>query len=473
MAFLALMFLLFRILLWAVNLFFVRNNIFNLAVLIYAILAIVGYAILCCHILSVLFFVLVELIPIFITVCLVLIVIFVFVSHKVNKKCKTVVGCVMIAVFTLYVLFDLFNLKPTYINANPVVFAVEDEYQICWSTSITATAAVEVDGKMYYDGDNGVENVSTIHKVCVPREVLDEAGSYTVLNRGVITRRTYASTMGGKARKTFAFRPVDGSDGLRFYSFSDNHMQMVGVANASTYFGDKLDFVIANGDQFNNISHEYQVTLVYRTLSKISGSAIPVIMTRGNHETVGSIVDRADRFLPSQDGKFYYTVRFGNTMFLVLDYATDHDDDDFEIQPAHFAAYRQEELGWLDTLADSNIKGNGDIKHIVALCHVSFLRVGDRTKAQDCIRFAELTQKLGVELLISGHSHRTEYLAPHEGYNTTSYTAILGSIRSDRFSDRDSISGYQFTGTAVEITDEGYTLSFTNSKHKVMAAYSF
>ena len=341
MPYLALMFLLLPIVLWLVNLFLVRNNVFNLSVLIYAILAIVGYVILCCHILSVLFFVLVELIPIAVAVCLIAIAIFVLLSHRVSKKCKTVVGCVMLGVFSLYALFGLFNLKPTYINANPVVFAVEDEYQICWSTSITATAAVEVGGQLFYDGDNGVDNVSTIHKVCVPREVLDVAGKYTVINRGVITRRTYASTLGGRASKTFDFRPVDGSDGLRFYSFSDNHMQRVGVANACSYFGDALDFVVANGDQFNNISHEYQVTLTYRTLSKISGRSIPVIMSRGNHETVGSIVDRADRFLPSHDGKFYYTVRFGDTVFVVLDYATDHSDDDFATKPAHFAAYRQ------------------------------------------------------------------------------------------------------------------------------------
>ena len=121
---------------------------------------------------------------------------------------------------------------------------------------------------------------------------------------------------------------------------------------------------------------------------------------------------------------------------------------------------------------DTGISGSG-INHIVALCHISFLRLGDRTKAEDCTRFAELTETLGVELLISGHSHRTEFLAPREGYNTTSYVAVLGAIRSDRYRDRDSISGYQFTGTAVEITSAGYTLAFTNSKHEILEIYNF
>ena len=472
MPYIALVLLLLPIILWLINLFFVRDRIFNIVVFAYAIAAIVGYTILCCHILSVLFFVLVEVVPILIAAVLIGTVVFMFLSHKVSKKCRITVSSIMLAVFALYILFDLFNLKPNYINANPVVFAVEDEYQICWSTSTTATASVEIDGKLYYDGESGVEKASTIHKVRVPRETLDSARRYTVISRGVIHRRTYVSTLGNECRKTFDFRPVDGSDGLRFYSFSDNHMQRTGVARASSYFGDSLDFVVANGDQFNNISHEYQVTLVYRTLSKISGSSIPVIMTRGNHETVGSIVDESDRFMPSCDGKFYYTVRFGDTMFVVLDYATDHADDEVVARPSHFAAYREQELDWLEKLADTDMSDSG-INHIVALCHVSFLRLGARTNAEHCFKFAELTDKLGVELLICGHSHKTEFLAPSEGYNITSYPAILDSIRSDRYPDKDGISEFQFTGTAVEITADGYKLSFTNSKHEVKASYTF
>ena len=472
MPYMALVFMLLPIFMWIINLLFVRSRIFNTTALVYCVLAIIGYAILCCHILSVLFFVLVEVLPILISAVLIFSAVFIFLSHKASKKCRIAVGCVLLVVFALYILFDLFNLKPNYINANPVVFAVEDEYQICWSTSTTATAAVEVDGRLYYDGDNGVENVSTIHKVCVPRNVLDDARSYTVISQGVIHRRTYVSTLGNEHRKTFDFCPVDCSDGLHFYNFSDNHMQRTGVVNACSYFGENLDFIVANGDQFNNISHEYQVTLVYRTLSKISGSSIPVIMTRGNHETVGSIVDKSDRFMPSQNGKFYYTVRFGDTLFVVLDYATDHADGDATTRPSHFDAYRQEELKWLEQLADTDLSGMG-IKHIVALCHISFLRLGSRTKAQECFEFAELTQRMGVELLLSGHSHKTEFLAPYEGYNITSYPAVLGSIRSDRYSDKDSVSEFQFTGTAIEITANGYKLSFTNYKHEIKATYTF
>lgn len=472
MPYLAMMFLHIPIILWAINVFFVRSSIFNKITFAYCILAILGYAILCFYIVGALFFVFMELAPILLCILLAFIIVFMFVSHKVSKKCRIIVCSVMLAVFALYVLFDVFNLKPNYINSNPVVFAVEDEYQICWSTGATATAAVEVDGKMFYDGASGVENASTIHKVCVPREVLDKAKRYTVISKGLIRRRTYVSTIGNEHRKSFDFRPVDGSDGLQFYNFSDNHTLKTGVVNAASYFGDKLDFVVANGDQFNNISHEYQVTLVYRTLAEISGSRIPVIMTRGNHETVGSIADRADRFLPSKDGKFYYTVRFGDTMFVALDYATYHPDDDIVTRPAHFEAYRQEELVWLEEFAKVDFKENG-INHIVALSHISFLRLGEKTDAQDCFRFAELTQKMGVELLLSGHSHKTEFLSPGESYNITDYPAVIGSLRSDRYSDRDGISEFQFTGTAVEITDKGYRVSFTNSKHEVKETYVF
>lgn len=472
MPYIALVLLHLPLVLWAINVLFVRDGKFNVAILIYSILATLGYALLCFYILSVLFFVFTEIVPIITVVVLAFTVVFVFFSGRATKRCRKTVGSLLAVIFGLYAIFGLFNLKPNYINADPVVFAVGDEYQICWSTSVSATGVVEIGGRRFYDGANGVANASTIHKVAVPRALLDGEKSYTVKSASLLTRRTYLSTVGNEAKKSFAFKPVDASDGLKFYSFSDNHMQRTGVTRASGYFGDALDFVVANGDQFNNISHEYQVTLVYRILSGITKSAIPVIMTRGNHETVGSIVDRADEFLPSREGKFYYTVDFADTRFIVLDYATDHSDDEAVTRPSHFEDYRARELEWFETVANDT-REDESIKNVVALCHVSFLRLGSRTQAEQCFQFARLCESAGVDLLICGHSHILQFLEPGEEYNCTNFIATIGSIRNDRFANRDGISEFQFTGTAVEINDNNYVIRFTNSKREVVEEHFF
>lgn len=71
-------------------------------------------------------------------------------AHKIGKRAKTTVVCLLSGVFAVVVLVGYFNLVPFYFNSGAVVFAVGDEYQICWSTSAPSTGYVEVGGEKYY-----------------------------------------------------------------------------------------------------------------------------------------------------------------------------------------------------------------------------------------------------------------------------------------------------------------------------------
>ena len=71
-------------------------------------------------------------------------------AHKLGKRAKTAVVCLLSGVFAVVVLVGYFNLVPFYFNSGAVVFAVGDEYQICWSTSAPSTGYVEVGGEKYY-----------------------------------------------------------------------------------------------------------------------------------------------------------------------------------------------------------------------------------------------------------------------------------------------------------------------------------
>ena len=74
-----------------------------------------------------------------------------------------------------------YQLRPCGFSYGAVVYAVEDDYQIVFSTSDNAVAWVEIDGEMYYDLYAGsMKSADRVHKVTVPQQVLDQAKSYSI-----------------------------------------------------------------------------------------------------------------------------------------------------------------------------------------------------------------------------------------------------------------------------------------------------
>ena len=95
------------------------------------------------------------------------------------------------------------------VNTDGTVFAVEDEYQIAWSTSVKSTGSVTVNGTTYYDESNGQNRVSTLHKVSVPMSELDVAGGYTINSTPVYSEAAYLAIRGKQHSVRHAFRPAD------------------------------------------------------------------------------------------------------------------------------------------------------------------------------------------------------------------------------------------------------------------------
>ena len=83
---------------------------------------------------------------------------------SVTWKSILVAAVILIAVVLGY------ELRPCDFTYGAVVYAVEDEYQIVFSTSDSAVAWVEIDGERYYDLYAGsMRSADKVHKVTVPR----------------------------------------------------------------------------------------------------------------------------------------------------------------------------------------------------------------------------------------------------------------------------------------------------------------
>ena len=123
---------------------------------------------------------------------------------------------------------NLVNFTFNSIKTGAVVYAVEDEYQIVFSSSTEARAWVTIDGQPYYDNYNGSNRSYTkIHKVSVPMNILNEAKSYEIHVQKITYRGPFGGYMGRDISESYTFQPVDTSDGFNYYSLADIHVKKI------------------------------------------------------------------------------------------------------------------------------------------------------------------------------------------------------------------------------------------------------
>ena len=399
---------------------------------------------------------------------------FIFAFPKLNLLWKRISAVAVAAILAVICIVCVFGATPFYMTSGAVVFAVDGEYQIAFSTSHKSTGAVEIGGKTYYDEKNGENRVSKLHKICVPASVLEDERNYSVRTQSVVSDTAYLPTNGIIIEKNYSFRPIDERDGIQIYNLSDTHECIAGPANAASYFGDGLDLLILNGDIINDVSSEYQISLIYKLAHRVTKGAVPVIYTRGNHECNGKLAARLGEFVGCAERGFYFNYKIGNTLsLLVLDTANDMADDDPLISPiANFDTVRAEQTEWI-----KSVDGWDDCKYTFVVAHIAYPLSG--YQAEKCAwhdfarELVELTN-YDADFALCGHSHKTDLtFSKTEDNAVASFPVVRGSIRSDKYPDREGVSPFEFTGTAIEIKDGTLTFKFTNSNKRTLAVHIF
>ncbi len=297
------------------------------------------------------------------------------------------------------------------ISQEPVVYAVEDEYQIVFSSRSDALGWVTVDGKEYYDLYSGSQRSGRIHKVSVPMDSLDGAKKYEISVQGVIYRGPFGGILGKVTSKEYKFRPADFSDGLTYMNFSDIHMNKKAALATESKAGE-YDFLVLAGDIISDVETFADANYVNEIAFEMTGGEIPVIYARGNHEVKGAYSDDLYRFVGSKGEDFYYNVKMGDLYAVVLDIGEDHDDDWWEYYgTADFDSYREEQLEFLD--AELRKGDYRKAKYKLAVCHIPPVYVNYRHN-HEYIK-AELTDRLNrmnIDMCICGHQHELLIFEP-------------------------------------------------------------
>ena len=402
-----------------------------------------------------------------ITILVLIIGFFIFIYPKTSlhekKLFKGISFGLILVLFVCYIVNFSFNSLTT----GPVVYAVNDEYQIVFSSKTEARAWVTIDGKRYFDNYNGSNRTYTkIHKVCIPTDILDEAKEYEVHVQKVNYRGPFGGYMGRDiSSDKHSFTPVDTSDGLDYYAMSDIHMGMEASVNAASHYDYEL--LILAGDIVSVVDSFADVNYVNEVAYKMTKGEVAVVYARGNHEIKGKYAEELHNFVGADGENFYYNFYLDGVYGVVLDIGEDHDDDWWEYyDTAYYTEYNQKQFEFLESEIKKEEYKN--YAYQLAVCHIPPVFVNSRKNHTDIkAKYTELLNKMNIDMCISGHQHDLLIFEP--GVVTPNEVLKYNPL----FSSKKTYKGYltDFNFTCMTVSKRGKTqtdsASLTNMKEQI------
>lgn len=420
------------------------------------------------------------------------------------KKCKycTALKGLIAALVILLAVFEGYGVTlGSRFTYEPVVYAVEDTYQIVFSTNHPATAWVEIGGEAYCDLFAGsMRSGETVHKITVPQEKLDAAKGYSIHAEKMIYRGPFGGFKGKEISRSYSFRPVNSDDGLVYYTATDVHHARKGAVDAALSV-EGLDFLVVLGDSVGMVEYEKDVLYTNLFAHDITGGEIPVVYARGNHEIKGRYAERLYRYVGSKDESFYYWFTLSDVFGITLDLGEDHDDGWWEYYGTdRFALYHDEQTRFLEALLAE--KPYEDYGYTMVACHIPIQFVNSRKDHVEVkAEWTQLLNQIGPDLAVYGHQHdlypflegqetmynengRLIYNSLFKGEEGKTYGGYLtdyafnGFIAGRRGTEQDdeigALNRRDHVGLAVyvDLADKTQTCRFVNSDGAVVPVYN-
>ena len=317
-----------------------------------------------------------------------------------------------------YVVYDT---KPVIVHGPYLVAPTETSAMIAWTTDTPCHSKV-LYGKseLSLEANNakdGLLPVGTTHAVRIAGLTPGQTYRYQMVSTRVVKLKGYWPDKGLSTKsQVSSFTTLDaGRATSTFYALTDTHEDAARIA-ALFKLADwpHADFVAHLGDAFNTVENEDQVFAKW--LDPVvhgMGGTVPLMYARGNHDTRGPFARDLPAYMPIEEGRFYYTRDSGPIHLVVVD--TGEDKPDITNVYAHlnaFAAYREQELAWLDEHTRSNQRMADAPFRIVAMHQPAWGYVeggGDR--------WIDWANRSKVDLVIAGHTHRFAHIKPGERKN--------------------------------------------------------
>ena len=368
------------------------------------------------------------------------------------KKCKlcSALKCILVALVILVSVFRGYGIKlGSRFTYEPVVYAVEDTYQIVFSTNDSAIAWVEVGGERYYDLFAGsMKSNDNVHKIVLPQHKLDEAGEYSIHAEKMIYRGPFGGFKGKEISKSYSFRPVDSSDGLDYYTITDAHHALDGAALAASSV-ENLDFLVILGDSVGMVEYEKDAQFSNLIAHNVTKGEIPVVYARGNHEIKGAYAEDLHKYVGSKNEDFYYWFTLSDVFGITLDLGEDHDAGWWEYyETDQFGIYHEEQTDFLKDLVAT--KPYENYSYTLIACHIPIQFVNSRKDHVEVkATWTELLNKIDPDLALYGHQHD---LYPFLEGQETMYNSKGRLVYNSQFNGEEGktyggyLTDYEFDG---------------------------
>ncbi len=328
---------------------------------------------------------------------------------SVSQKAKKIAITITLICVLAFGFISLFPISPYEITSAPAVIDNGKEYSVVFATTDKGTGYVtyNFDGKEYtlFDSTGGRMNSnSVIHSVAVPYEHLKN-NTYKVGSVRVIEGYSYGSHTGKEViSEEYTFN-VNESKNQTYLTISDWHTNLDGVYDSLPYIGE-YDGVILMGDASPGLDFEGEaVRNIVELAGTVSGGTMPILYTRGNHETRGNYAGELLKALGLNE--FYYQTEIGDVSVVLLDSGEDKDDSHPEYGGLNnYNDYRAKQVEWLKTVETKSEK-------VIVLSHS--WQISDVEPELSETAWNEL-DRLGAALLISGHSHQCRFVGDDSEY---------------------------------------------------------
>ena len=301
------------------------------------------------------------------------------------------------------------------LKTNPAIFTVGNNYQITVLVNCETVMWVRVGNKCFYDESNGIlRSAKRIHKMTVPAEILEEACEYTICFRRVIKRKAYFSLTHSVEEKTYKFKRVSGEQ-IKAYHIADAHNMIKEPVKVAEKFIEEIgeiDFLILNGDVPEDSDRVENFDTIYEIISQITKGEIPVVFSRGNHDTRGVFAENIEEYTPCENGNSYFSFRLGKIWGVVLDCGEDKPDDNKEYgNMVACSFFRDKQTRFLENLAEkADFQSDEAVEHRIVIAHNPFTRRYPEpfNIEEDTFTYwAEiLRDKIKPQLMICGHIHK-------------------------------------------------------------------
>jgi len=300
-----------------------------------------------------------------------------------------------------------------------------------------------------------VDAYTTLHRVLITGLRPAAQYRYRVFSKQILQFQPYEVTYGASTASgvhRFTTLKLD-KDSFSFVVLNDIHQDTVKLDGLlrDIPWGE-IDLVFYNGDLIDYYEDDSQLFDGFLDTSvRHFARETPLILVRGNHETRGKNARRLLDFFPTRNGRFYYSFNQGPVHFIVLDSGEDKEDS----HPVYaglavFDQYRQEQADWLRR--DIETAASRTARFRVALFHIPPFGARGHGATHVGETWNELLNEAGVDLVLSGHTHRFSRLSPEPGKNM--YPVLINGndmlTRVDVSEDRLQVLVTQLGGGIVD-----------------------